>query len=327
VYRSYQLAAERVGGLFIPAGQTWVDAWAIDPSLAFYSADGFHPSRLGALAAAETIYAALYGLEADAVPTLDVGVDSAAEATVRAGLAASLARARAAADTTTTDTTSVEHGVDVLFVGNSLTFTHDIPGLVQALAEATGRTLTRETVVMANSSLEEHWNGITPDTIRALKPAVVVMQQGPSSLPESRDHLIYWTRQFAGVIREAGGEPALFMVWPSLDRKDYFGDVWTSYKLAADTVGGVFIPAGQTWVEAWELDPTLELYGPDDFHPSYLGALAAAQTIFAVLADVPADSIPALEDGVDPATMATLREAVARSLETASSGTAPFRAH
>lgn len=211
----------------------------------------------------------------------------------------------------------------VAYVGNSLTDTENIPGLVQAMATAAGRSMSHVTITAPNASLEDHWYRGTADVLKELEPDVVVLQQGPSSLPSSRDHLIHWTRQFEGVIREVGGEPALFMVWPSLARKEVFGDVWTSYRMAADTVDGLFIPAGQTWVEAWELDPTLELYGPDDFHPGYLGALAAAQTIYASLYGLDADSVPALEDGVAPATVATLREALARSLDPAGSPTAP----
>jgi hypothetical protein len=207
----------------------------------------------------------------------------------------------------------------VAFVGNSLTYTYDVPGLVQALADADGRSLSQVAITRANASLEDHWYLGTPDVLRELEPDVVVLQQGPSSLPENQLHLRRWAGEFATVIRDAGGEPALYMVWPSVERRTAFDAVRASYLGAADAVDGLFIPAGQTWVEAWALEPELALYGSDGFHPSYLGALAAAQTIYARLYGLPAESVPALDDGLGPDTRATLRAALAASLAAADS--------
>lgn len=208
----------------------------------------------------------------------------------------------------------------VLFVGNSLTYTHDVPGLVQAMAEADGRSFEQAALTAPNFSLQDHWFAGTPERIRDLAADVVVMQQGPSSLPANQDHLRYWSGRLAAVIREAGGEPALYMVWPSAARESAFPAVWEAYSTAADSVGGVFIPAGQTWVEAWALADTLALYGTDGYHPSYVGALAAAQTIYAVLYGLPADSVPTLDDDVPAATLTTLRSALAESLVRAGYG-------
>jgi hypothetical protein len=211
----------------------------------------------------------------------------------------------------------------VAFVGNSLTYTHDIPGMVQALADAQGRSMSHVSITAPNASLEDHWYRGTQEVIRDLEPDVVVMQQGPSSLSANQIHLARWAEGFADVIREVGGEPALYMVWPSDARRGAFGAVWDAYKGAADRVEGLFIPAGQTWVEAWALDPDLAFYGGDGFHPSPLGALAAAQTIYAVLHGLPADSVPSLELGFDRRTLATLRAALAASLESAGDSVAP----
>ena len=211
----------------------------------------------------------------------------------------------------------------VVFVGNSLTFVNDVPALVQALAEADGRSMAHLSLVAGNFSLEDHWYAGAPGILRELAADVVVLQQGPSSLPENRAHLIRWSQRFADVIREAGGEPALYMVWPSADRMSAFPEVWTSYRLAADSAGGAFVPAGQTWVEAWALDGTLPFYGDDGFHQSYLGALAAAETLYAVLFDVPADSVPDLADTVSPEIREIVRAGLAESLRLAGYGAAP----
>ena len=201
----------------------------------------------------------------------------------------------------------------VAFVGNSLTFTHNVPGMVQALADADGRSMSHVSITHPNVSLSDHWYMGTPDVLRELEPDVVVMQQGPSTRPESREHLVDWSREYAAMIRGWGGEPALSMAWPAVQYFDYIPAVWASYKMAAEVVDGLFIPAGQTLAEARAIDPGIDLFGPDGFHQSELGALAVAQTVYAVLFDLPADSVPEW-GGVDAETAAVLRAALVESL-------------
>lgn len=182
--------------------------------------------------------------------------------------------------------------VKVLFVGNSLTFFNDLPSRVQTIAEAAGHTLSKRSFASANFSLQEHWQSGIAREIREARADVVVLQQGPSTLPQNQEHLKSWSETLAPVIREAGGRPALFMVWPSRARLSYFGDVRTSYANAAEAVDGIFIPAGQAWLSAWDRDESLALYGPDGFHPSELGSTVAALTIYRMLFDEPVTELP-----------------------------------
>ena len=208
-----------------------------------------------------------------------------------------------------------EAEVRVLFVGNSLTYTNDLPAMVAALAHAAGLSFAYGTRAEPGWSLEEHWHAGIRDVIAEERPDFVVLQQGPSSLPASQEHLAYWTAQLAPSIRAAGGEPALLMVWPDDSRAAYFPDVRASYLNAATAVDGLFVPGGQTWLEAWKRDPALRLWGPDGFHPSPEGTLAAAMATFAVLFDADPAAIPDLEDdGISAPVVGLLREAVAAAL-------------
>ena len=174
----------------------------------------------------------------------------------------------------------------VLFVGNSLIYENDLPGIVEAVAAAAngGPALTVGTVAFPNYSLEDHWNrGAALKAIDGGGWDVVILQQGPSTSPESRGHLIAWTGRFAERIRAAGGRPALLMVWPPRSQAGGADAVRDSYAEAARTVDGILIPAGEAWREAWAEDPDLPLYASDDFHPSLLGSVAAAYVIWHVL--------------------------------------------
>jgi hypothetical protein len=204
--------------------------------------------------------------------------------------------------------------IQVLFVGNSLTYTENIQEIVQKLADAGGQDMSYHALLQPNYALEDHWNDGLPLEIERVRPDIVVMQQGPSSQPDSRIHLIYWTEKIDSVVREVGGRSALYMVWPPLSTSDLFDEVRDSYAAAAAAVDGMLLPAGVTWLEVWNRNPAIELYGKDGFHPNYLGALAAAETIYVMLFDVPAARIPALDDNVPVRIRTVLKESVAASV-------------
>lgn len=207
----------------------------------------------------------------------------------------------------------------VLFIGNSLTYENDLPRMVQALSLAGGHVVAVAMIAEPNFALEDHWN--RAEVHRAIADGewdVVILQQGPSALPDSRDELRRWTRLFARRIRDAGAEPALYMVWPSAARFDDFPRVSESYRLAARDVEGMLLPAGDAWLEAWKRDPALELYGPDGFHPSQAGTYLAALAIVGRLYDHDLVGLPATLElagggtvSIPPATAAVLQAAAA----------------
>jgi hypothetical protein len=177
---------------------------------------------------------------------------------------------------------SASNELRVLFIGNSLTYTNNLPELVAALAAAAGqKPLNFQALVGGGFALEDHWNS---DKARKLITAggwqYVVLQQGPSALPESRKLLLDYTRRFAQEIRRSGARPALYMVWPSRARAQDFGGVSESYQLAAQEVDGLLFPAGEAWQSAWRRDPKLELYSPDGLHPTLAGTYLAALVIY-----------------------------------------------
>ncbi|HET7601128.1 MAG TPA: SGNH/GDSL hydrolase family protein [Gemmatimonadales bacterium] len=181
----------------------------------------------------------------------------------------------------------------VLFVGNSLTFTNDLPAIVAALADSAGRAVTVRSVTASGINLDAHWRGGTARRLLASEPwDVVVLQQGPSAMPASRAQLAAYARRFAAEIRRAGARPALYMVWPSRRRLAQLDEVRESYRLAARDVDGIFLPAGEAWRAAWRRDPSLPLYGPDGRHPSATGSYLAALVIAGRLLDRAPDEFP-----------------------------------
>lgn len=183
----------------------------------------------------------------------------------------------------------------VLFIGNSLTYSNDLPAIVAALAEASQqKRFIYKTIALPNFSLEDHWNqGDAQKAIANDKWHVVVLQQGPSGLPESRESLLEYTRRFAKVIRAVGAKPALYQVWPSAARSNDFPRVLESYQLAAAEISGLLLPVGAAWRAAWKHNPKLALYADDQFHPSVLGSYLAALVLYEKLFEKSPLGLPA----------------------------------
>jgi hypothetical protein len=176
-------------------------------------------------------------------------------------------------------------GGRVLFIGNSLTEANGLPAMVETLSGQGGGTpIGMASVVVGGFSLEDHWKqGTAQRRIAEGGWSIVVLQQGPSSLPESQVSLREWTARFDSIIRASGARTALYMVWPESNRRDAFDAVSRSYARAAEDVDGMLFPVGEAWRAAWRRDPDVPLYGPDGFHPTptatYLAALVIYQQI------------------------------------------------
>jgi hypothetical protein len=183
----------------------------------------------------------------------------------------------------------------VLFVGNSLTATNDLPAHVAWLAERTGRRLEYRTIAVGGFNLEDHWHlGQAREALATGRWDVVVMQQGPSALPESQADLRHWATTFADAARAAGTRPALLTVWPESYRQDAIVDVIASYRRAAQAAGADLLPAGAAWREAWRCNPRLPLYGADGFHPGAFGTYTAALVVYGRLFRAPLIGVPGL---------------------------------
>jgi hypothetical protein len=183
--------------------------------------------------------------------------------------------------------------LSVLFVGNSLTYTNDLPDLLAHLLEqAQDREVYVESVSFPNFGLPDHWyTGDALDRIRAGEWDFVVLQQGPSAT-EGRPYLLEYTEYFDEEIRAQGASTALFMVWPDRRRLFDFDGVLDSYRTAAENIGGLFLPSGEAWRVAWESAPLLALYGSDGFHPSVLGSYLAAVVMMEKMTGYDPEALP-----------------------------------
>ncbi|GMR12835.1 MAG: hypothetical protein BMS9Abin29_1029 [Gemmatimonadota bacterium] len=207
----------------------------------------------------------------------------------------------------------------VLFIGNSLTYWNDMPGLLEELLESANiGPVHIQSVAFSNFGLQDHWvEGTARSAIALGGWDVVILQQGPSAT-EGRPSLLEYAQRFAGEISAIGARPALYMVWPASTRPFDFDGVSDSYSTAAGLVEGLLFPAGEAWRSAWARDQNAPLYGPDGFHPALAGSYLAALVMYQQLADRdPRDVPPArlVADGINASLAEVLLVAAAEANE------------
>jgi hypothetical protein len=213
----------------------------------------------------------------------------------------------------------VGEGIRIFFVGNSLTYVNDVPGMLQALADSAGdERLAIASLALPNYALIDHWtDGSAQREIANGGWAWVVLQQGWTPPGVYRDTLRLATRNFAAEIAKVGAKTALYQTWPPADRPGEFVGSIESYELAAADVGGVLFPVARAWLAAWERDPSLVLYS-DGLHASVAGSYLAALVMYArILGRTPVGLPSAIRTRsgvtmrVDPAVARILQDAAA----------------
>lgn len=174
--------------------------------------------------------------------------------------------------------------INILFVGNSLTYYNQLPEMLKEIALMDSVTVTYTAHCYPDYALEDHWNdGKIQKEIKTGKYQYVVAQQGPSALPESQQMLLEATKKLSRLCKKNNTRLALYMVWPAQQHLFNLDKVIDSYTKAASQTGSLLCAAGQAWKNVWAAYPETPLYGEDGFHPSPRGSFLAALTIYCTL--------------------------------------------
>lgn len=181
-------------------------------------------------------------------------------------------------------TTPSDSAKKILFVGNSLTYTNDLPGIVTNIGKSRGVEIVTEMLAYPNYALEDHWNDGRLQTLIATKKYhFVVVQQGPSSQMDGRIMLLDYGARIKNICTPHNTKLAFFMVWPAQVNFHTFDGVIANYTDAAIATNSLLCPVGKLWKEYFLSSGDYSYYGPDMFHPSQMGTANAAQVIYETL--------------------------------------------
>ncbi|MEO0916513.1 MAG: hypothetical protein AAFY31_05960 [Pseudomonadota bacterium] len=187
----------------------------------------------------------------------------------------------------------------ILFIGNSFTFKHDVPGMVQRIA-ATSDTPVRYEVhmhVRGGTALYEHLKETDPiASIQSRDWDVVVLQDASAMAfhPSYVDLMEDATATLASAAKTQGADILYYAHWaPAQERQNEtraVRQIERAYEEISRQTGGDVAHAGRLW-DAAKRAGISGLYAADDHHASPKGAYAAALAIVASLGDVdPASS-------------------------------------
>lgn len=174
-----------------------------------------------------------------------------------------------------------DNDYNILFIGNSLTYTNDMPDMIKVIGAEKGIDIGIKLVTKPNYAIVDHWaEGAAQNQIRRGIFDFVVMQQGPSSQPEGRDLLVEGGELYKPLCDEFEADLVFYMVWPSITYYHTFDGVIRSYEMAAESSDALLCPVGREWKSHFDATEDFSYYGPDGFHPSQKGSEVAAQVIF-----------------------------------------------
>ncbi len=175
-----------------------------------------------------------------------------------------------------------KEGVDyrILFVGNSLTYTNNLPALVKNKASAEGITIETKMLAKPNYAIVDHWaDGNVQNLIKSKQYDYVIIQQGPSSQANGYHMLVNGGQQYKELCEAYGAELVYFMVWPAKRHYFTFDGVIANYTAAAEANHALLAPVGKVWKAHFDTTHDYSYYGPDQFHPSLKGSQVAADVI------------------------------------------------
>lgn len=169
---------------------------------------------------------------------------------------------------------------DLLFVGNSLTYSNNLPRLVTQKAKRKGIMITTTMLAKPNYAIVDHWTDKEVQRlIKTKKYDFVIVQQGPSSQTDGREMLLNSGKEYSNLCIANGAKLAYFMVWPSRIYYHTFDGVIKNYTDAAIKNKAILCPVGKVWKQHFDKTNDFSYYSPDQFHPSLSGSKVAAKVI------------------------------------------------
>jgi hypothetical protein len=186
--------------------------------------------------------------------------------------------------------------IHILFIGNSFTFTNDLPDMFSQLACSGGHRVETTMVAEGGWTLANHL--AAPETRDALKQQkwdFVILQeqsQTPATEPSRSQGMYPAVRGLVSQIEALGSKPVLFMTWgyqngwPEAGYQTYEAmqaQLTAGYMGIANELQIPVAPVGEAWQQARAHSSSLDLWIADGEHPNAQGTYLAACVFYAVI--------------------------------------------
>lgn len=190
--------------------------------------------------------------------------------------------------------------MNVLFIGNSYTSRNDLEKLFEALCRENGIQVQAFRVSEGGRRMIRYTCDTDPvtqllrQTLQARHYDAVFLQEQSLQPLLDFDAFAAGMQYVADLVKPHSSKLIAYATWarkagsPDLALHGWTPETMTAdldaaYRTVAQTVGAAVSSVGLSFRAAMELDPQLELYDPDLYHPSYLGSCLAALTHYHTL--------------------------------------------
>jgi hypothetical protein len=187
--------------------------------------------------------------------------------------------------------------IRVLFIGNSFTYFHNMPAVLEAISSSIrGPRVVATMVVSGGARLKDHWRDAGPalSAIRKGRWDYVVLQEQSllgnvvvvNQHMQIVDPVDFWkyAKLFDEEIRKVGAKTVILMTW-----KDKTDEARSQQALDfafvkfARSSGAIAAPVSLAWQRIRDNAPGINLYLKDDHHPSAEGSYLEACVLYATL--------------------------------------------
>lgn len=188
----------------------------------------------------------------------------------------------------------------VLFIGNSYIYSNNLPVVLNSLANSNNDTVIHSSSTPGGAQLVQHVvNNTTLNSIRQGNWDYVVIQEQSQkpSFPDAQvaQDVYPYAAQLNDTIEAYNpcGETVFFMTWGRKNGDPQWAPISTfegmnnrlrnAYLQMTTDNDAICSPVGAAWKVVRDSFPGIELYSPDESHPSYAGTYLAACTFYATM--------------------------------------------
>ena len=184
--------------------------------------------------------------------------------------------------------------VQVLFIGNSFTYYHDLPKMISELAKAgKQRPMRHERETPGGCTLEKHWkDGKALAKLQSRKWDFVVLQDQSQAPLLKRDSMFDHGKKFDAEIKKQGAKTILYMTWALQNKPDDQPAISKAYLELSKELKAEIAPVGNAWQAALKADMKLVLHTNDKKHPNATGTYLAACVFYATIYGKSPEGLP-----------------------------------
>lgn len=199
-----------------------------------------------------------------------------------------------------------QDSITVLFIGNSMTYVHDLPGLLSNLASANGKTIITAQNTPGGYFLSDHVSNPASLSLMAQGFDYIVVQEQSAGNIQPALPSPGITRPIAVIDSIAKVHCSKLLLYPTPGYPEtYSGSVYTypemqsniihNYSLAAHSVRAACLPTAHAFRAIVTNNPGITgmWFSPNDYHPGIKGQYLHACVLYSVLYNQPALGSPA----------------------------------